>query len=421
VPGFLAVKWFHFSIDTSVPGPVWAGLFWQARNLLEKTVDLVPLSLPIAMASNQGQPRYSLRHQLALRTTSRELRDLVERELSSSDQNVLEVQGTSAAVIHRSSLLDPIWDRFYKRVLTIVDTIEPEHVPRSKTQQFDLIRCFCPALARRWRSQTSVPVLFQPSGIDAVEFLNDGEHRPIDMIVVGRRDREFYQTVHQHYLPPERGRLLLDFGTRPQGARQPEEEWRLLMSAYARAQIAFCFEPSSTERFKGRSSMTHRWPQAWTAGCTVIGRGPTEPELQPYLDWPESTLEVPDDPNAWIPFLETTLQDSEGLQRRRERNTLEALRRHDARLHLRNLLFVLGLERPTKLRAELERLEAQVSKLEEVHGLPALDDGWERVAAAGDQWIVGGGINTNSGVKNPTTRHSTDLEIPTTSGSPPWT
>jgi hypothetical protein len=372
------LRWYHLSIDTSVPGPAWAGLFWQARHVLGKCVDLVPLSMPVAMATGQRQRRFSLRSRLDRRAAGREARRLAEATLSPDEECVLEVHGISAAMIYGGSLLDPIWDRFSRRVLTIVDTIEPEHIPPARIQRFDLIRCFCPALARKWRDSTTVPVLFQPSGIDALEFLGRGDHRPIDMIVVGRRDPEFHEHVRRHYLPTASSRFLLDFGTRPQGPRPPEEEWRLLMATYARAKIAFCFEPSTLGRFKARSSMTHRWQQAWAAGCTVIGRKPREPEYAAYLGWPESTLEIPEDTGEWIPFLESILADEAGLRRRCTRNTLEALRRHDERLHLRDLIDALGLDTPETLRAELQRLFAMISELERTENLPPLDAGWAR-------------------------------------------
>ncbi|MHC4833003.1 MAG: glycosyltransferase [Planctomycetota bacterium] len=373
----MTMKWFHLSLDTSVPGPVWASIFWQSRHLLHKATDLVPLSMPVEMAEGRKRSRFSLRSRRARRLAGRDARRVVEESLDPGRDNVLEVHGISTAMVRGGSLLEPIWDRFSRRVLTIVDTIEPEHIPSSHIRRFDLVRCFCPALARRWRRRTDVPVLFQPTGIDALDFLHRSDRRPIDMIVVGRRDPEFHEAVRRHYLNPETGRLLLDFGTRPQGPRPPEDEWRLLMATYARSKIAFCFEPSANLRFKGRSSMTHRWPQAWAAGCTVVGRRPTEPELAPYLDWPESTLEIPDDRTEWIPYLESVLDDEEGLSRRRHRNTLEVLRRHDGRLRLRRMLEALDLDIPKRLRGELQRLEATIVEFERVQGLPPLAAGWD--------------------------------------------
>ncbi|MGA0839652.1 MAG: hypothetical protein ACO3P1_07130, partial [Pseudomonadales bacterium] len=72
------MKWFHFSIDTSIPGPVWTSLFWQKRHLLRKTVDLIPLSLPPEIATYQRGARYSLRSHLSIFATARELRRMVE-------------------------------------------------------------------------------------------------------------------------------------------------------------------------------------------------------------------------------------------------------------------------------------------------------------------------------------------------------
>lgn len=372
------MKWYHLSVDTSVPGPAWVSLYWQARDILAKTVAASSIDVSDPRGSDLATGFRWLRGRLARRTTRRRTMRRLDRELDAAGDAVLEVQGISHSIIRSSTMLDPIWDRFKRRVLTITDALDPRQFAPRFLARFDLIRCFCPALARSYREYAEAPVLFQPTGIDALDQLAVADFRPIDMIVVGRRCNDFHQAVHPHYNRPDSRRLFLDFGTRPQAPNLPEQEWRLLMATYAKSKIAMCFEPSANPRFAGRSSMTHRWPQAWTSGCTVVGRRPRDPDLVAYFDWPESTLEIPDSASEWIPFLESILEDESGLIRRRRRNALEALRRHDGRVRMRELLRALDLPIPEPLRGELARLESSVAEMEQQQGLPPLDPNWER-------------------------------------------
>lgn len=374
------MKWYHLSVDTSVPGHAWYSFYWQAREVLAKTVATSSIDVLDPTGSDRTTRLSRFRERLAGRAARLGTIRRLDQELDATSDAVLEVHGISHSIVRSSSMLDPIWDRFTRRILTVTDAIEPTHFAPHFLARFDLIRCFCPALARSYRECAAVPVLFQPTGIDALDQVATTDFRPIDMIVVGRRWSDFHQSVHPHYNRPNSRRLFLDFGTRPQAPGLPEHEWRLLMATHAKSKIAFCFEPSGNPRFAGRSSMTHRWPQAWTSGCTVVGHRPRDPELVPYFDWPESTLEIPDSPSEWIPFLESVLDDEAGLLRRRHRNALEALRRHDGRARMRDLLRVLGLPLPERLRDELARLDSTIAALEQRHGLPPLDPDWERAA-----------------------------------------
>ena len=82
------------------------------------------------------------------------------------------------------------------------------------------------------------------------------------------------------------------------------------------------------------------------------------------VDWPESTLELPGNPDDQIPFILEVLADRDGLKRRRHRNVAEALRRHDTRHRLASLFDRLELTRPDRLNSKLASIESKADEIE---------------------------------------------------------
>jgi hypothetical protein len=74
------------------------------------------------------------------------------------------------------------------------------------------------------------------------------------------------------------------------------------------------------------------------------------------MDWENSTYEIPDNPNDWIPFLEQLLDDRETLLKNSQRNYRESLLRHDWRYRIRDIFHTLELPIPEKLHQEIARL-----------------------------------------------------------------
>jgi hypothetical protein len=185
----------------------------------------------------------------------------------------------------------------------------------------------------------------------------------LDLLIVGRREDRYHRPLYIHFNAPEQDRIFVDLATRGQTALTREQEFRLLMSAHAKAAAVFCYEPSDTPRFHGRSPLLPRWVHAWTSGCTVIGTRPLGGGTDALMDWPEATIELPPDPADAIDLVEVTLSDRDGMARRRHRNVLEAVRRHDTRCRIREMLQRLDLPMPAPLEAGLERLGALAEQL----------------------------------------------------------
>jgi hypothetical protein len=347
-----------FVVDDLVqPGPVWLNTIWSFAVVAEEMVNASPFFIPHRGASSALGARHQLRREAA--DLTRNLNDHVVSKLDANGPNVLFVVAASHRTIALTRALFPVWDRFDKHVLMIEENLDTDLLPAGVFERFDLVTAFCSDLAATYRERLDIPAVYLPAHMDVLRFHSTSAFRPIDMAVVGRRHNDIHDPLFRHFNAAESRRLFIDFVTRTQMDQTLGEEFALLMNTYGRSNVAFGYEPSNLPRFLGRSPMTSRWVHAWAAGCTAIGRRPLGTDTAAQMDWPESIIEIPDKPEDAIALLESVLDDADGLARRRQRNVLEALTRHDSRHRLKSIFERLELPLPDRLShglAEISRL-----------------------------------------------------------------
>ncbi len=358
------MKVFILSADLSGDGPVWMNIFWPHFTAYSDSVPTVVMSTPHQTPS---ESRIGARWQdwWEQREHGDRLCEQVRSELDPDGPNILLVWALNTRDIARSRLLEPVWDMFDARVLWILDTVHPADTRLQTVQEFDMLASICGDIGRDFEAATGLPVVYMPPHTDVLRYGTTSPFRPLDLLVVGRRDADIYTPVHLHFSARDKQRFSADIVTRTKNfSGTTEQECQVLMAAYSRAKVSFCFEPSKADpRFHGYSPLTERWPHSWASGCTVVGTRPTGLHTDTQMDWPDATIELPDNPDDAIAFLEGLLDDTEGLQQRRSRNVAEAARRHDSRRRLYTLLSELDLPIPAGLTEGLARLDTLADNL----------------------------------------------------------
>ncbi len=360
--GAVAMKIFVVSPDFTADSPAWINIFWPHFNAIASSVPTVHLSTPEPPEDQPGIPM--INRWKRFRANRQRLVDQVLSELDPDGPNILLVWALRGSDIERAMMLDPVWERFSHHVLAVVDNLQPKHAAAHVQGRYERITCFCGDLTKEFEAKTEIPTLYFPPHTDALTFHNTTSYRPIDLFIVGRRNAGVYFPIHHHFNAPGQDRLSLDFVSRTRNTRYTsEEEFRLLATTYGKSKTAFCFDPSRLDRFHERSPLTERWVHAWISGCTVIGTAPTGTGVAEASNWPEAMIDLPEDPDAAIEATAAILSDEAGLARRRVRNVAEALRRHDTRHRLGQLLDDLDLPRPKALTAGIDQLHSQADAL----------------------------------------------------------
>jgi hypothetical protein len=369
VVGDVDVKLFIFAEDLSGRGPVWLNILWPMYQVYASTFDTTYLPMPHEKPGRH-LPRFNRWSEI--RRHAPKYRDTVLRELSAVGPNVLVVWASSARHVLWTRALDKVWGEFSHRVLHVCDTMQVDHMPRDLLERFDLVTSFCGDLAEDYKAALGGRTIFWPAHLDTLTYHSVKSYRPIDLIVVGRRNQNLHAPLHQHFNQLDGEHLFLDFVTKTQpDSPGCEEQFRVLMATYAKSSAAFCYDASYVPRFRNRSPLLSRWVHAWAAGCTVFGRKPTGRGTAELMDWHEATIDLPEDSDEAIAVVHEVLKDKEAMAERRLRNVLEAMRRHDTRLRIKTTLNKLGLKTPAALAEQLSQLDALQQSIGKAHGLDA--------------------------------------------------
>ncbi len=378
------MKVFIFTQDLSASGQVWMNVFWPHYNAIAQSAPTEVIAMPNSVGEARwrrtvrglfkGLDARKLRNEAlakilqadglvqdsnekySARTAQRSI-ETIRTKLDPKGPNILLVWALRYSDLARTERLMPIWNAFDYKVLSIVDNLDTKHVLDKIEGRFDLITSFCGDLAQEFADATAIQTLYFPPHTDVLNFAEPGSYRPIDFFVVGRRDPEIHTPLHLHYNRPGSERISIDYISRSVNFAPPREvEFQLLLSAYGRSKMAFCFEASAIDRFQNRSPLTERWVHSWAGGCSVIGQRPSGAGVAQAIDWPDATIDLPTDPEAAREMTDSLLADEAGMRRRRLRNVEEALRQHDTRHRLARILDELDVKRPEPLQDGLKRL-----------------------------------------------------------------
>ena len=94
--------------------------------------------------------------------------------------------------------------------------------------------------------------------------------------------------------------------------------------------IALAYDPRLTHPARFPVSIVgQRWFECLAAGCVVMGRRPQTPEADQLLDWPDATIELPEEFPDVVEAILALAGDTARLAMIRERNVAQIRARHD--------------------------------------------------------------------------------------------
>jgi hypothetical protein len=197
-----------------------------------------------------------------------------------------------------------------------------------------------------------------PLGINAFAQSNYKlQPRLIDILSYGRADEQLHTTLERHFNQSNSDRLYHHSTFAEPYLTNPREHDTLLTKLLHRTKVSLCFEASNVPRFRGQSPLLYRWLEGWAGGCAIVGKRPWGKGVTELMDWPDSAIEIPDDPRDWIPFFEALLTNENWLKEISHRNYRECRLRHDWRYRLRDMFQLLKIPVPARLSREITQLQ----------------------------------------------------------------
>lgn len=172
--------------------------------------------------------------------------------------------------------------------------------------------------------------------------------RWIDVNGYGRQRRDHLETIADYFNRPGGAGVAFHEGliVRDQ-MRQRALFWQLL--THSRIALAYDVRTTGGDRFP-YSIVSQRWFESLAAGCAVMGCRPCCPEVDELLNWPEATIELPNDPQDALAAVCDLLDQPARLDAIAARNYQQVLERHDWRHRITDMLATLGMSEPAETR-----------------------------------------------------------------------
>jgi hypothetical protein len=279
------------------------------------------------------------------------------------DLNVLLIIGLNPAFLLSMHALGEQLQQFDVKIGYVLDGFNPQYIDRAAIFHLDHLFVISPEIAAAVSAahpQLSVSCL--PIGIDTSMVRSNYGGRSIDILGYGRCNDILHRQLIRRFNSRESDRIYFYSTFAEPDVFDLDEHTRLQSQILSQSKISLCFEASHIPRFFGHSPLLYRWVEAWAHGCVVVGKKPLGQGVAELMNWQDSTIELPDQPTDWLPFLEALLADQDRLAEVSLRNYQQALLMHDWRDRFRQMLVMTGLPIPMQLQETIYHLQQQAGQ-----------------------------------------------------------
>jgi hypothetical protein len=236
----------------------------------------------------------------------------------------------------------------------------------SATRHFDHVFTATRDGADFVRKTFGVPSSVLRQGFDCLRWHSTSDARSIDLIGFGRQPLSYHQRFQQEFHRADSSLLYLHS---PIGAISGPQVWverPMMLKLMQSAKLALAFhllvEPARV-RPNAAAFLTSRWLESLATGCIVVGKRPAGDMAEEMLNWPDATVELPDDAAAAAVVVKELASDVPYLRAARQRNVTQMCAQHDWRYRIRDVLQHFDLAIPARLASDLDALAAKRAEL----------------------------------------------------------
>ena len=200
------------------------------------------------------------------------------------------------------------------------------------------------------------PCHYVPFAVDTLRFtpLLTPTTRSIDVYSLGRRVESTHQVLLRLH---QQNKIFYIYDTIPGQLLRPLDylQHRDLVAGIAKRSRFFVAYPAKVDvpdEARGQSETGARYYEGAAAGTILFGSTPTVASFRQEFDWPDSTIDIPDEATLMY-WLEEARRNPERMNAISRRNAIEALKRHDWLHRWKQILQIAGME-PTQKQHERE-------------------------------------------------------------------
>lgn len=247
--------------------------------------------------------------------------------------------------------------------------LEKEFVQR--LQCFDAVFIGCAGPIDQLSEQIGRPCYYLPPAVDVLLSCPYPEtpERSIDALSVGRRNEEVHQHLLAHSRKDQNFFYIRDTvrGLSRAQVVTTQDHRQQLLSLLKRAKYFMANRPKFDQSVGANDhEVGYRFFEGAAAGCVMIGDPPRNQAFDDLFGWPDVVIPNPEDPAKIIDLYQELESDPVRVNRIRQRNVAESLRRHDWAYRWKTVLDTLGMESTPALQERLQRLSSLADRVEAI-------------------------------------------------------
>ena len=233
-------------------------------------------------------------------------------------------------------------------------------------KEYDHIFCTTEEGAETVRKKFGVSSSILRQGFDCLSWASVNTARCIDIIGFGRQPQSYHHEFQRAFHNRHSQLIYLHS---PIGATTGPAVWTerpMLLKLLQRSKISLAFHllvEAQDNRPRAATFVTTRWLESLAAGCVVVGKKPIGQMAVEMFCWPDSSIDLPDNPLDAVEMIKDLLSDTDFLGRMRAQNVSQMCERHDWRYRIRDIYEHFGMQLPSLLKTELLELQCLVQRL----------------------------------------------------------
>jgi len=283
----------------------------------------------------------------------------------SDKPNVLLMIGISGANLELLSSIPKWRERFDVVIAYIFDSWAPE-IYSKNVYHLDHLFVALPEVIDELKQRFGIPVSLIPFAADVLTQGSCQLKRSIDLTSFGRIPSQYDTVFCNKFNQPGSEQIYYkstprtgeQFPKLPYEMRKDESDTQMLFHILRHSKLTLAFDTlyPGMRQFP-YSFITLRWFYGTATGGAVVGKRPTTPLMNELLNWEDATIELPDDPQKSVEFINELLLDEVRLNSIYKRNYVESLARHDWRHRIQSMLEAVKIPLPQGLLKELSQMK----------------------------------------------------------------
>ena len=205
-----------------------------------------------------------------------------------------------------------------------------------------------------------VSLRYAPMAVDIMKINAGKQERTIDVSGFGRQEVHISNCLADTFNQPGSERFYYHTNWLAASGLSDRQRYRdMFWHILRRSKLSLSFDTLywNPGNRSPNSYVNPRWYESLGAGTVVVGQRPTCDNVDELLDWEDSTINLPEEPEQAVEAIIKLLDEPDKIEEISKRNLVNMHRKHDWRYRIKSMFSAMSLPIPDRLNDQISELQ----------------------------------------------------------------